>query len=198
MCKNCTNDFFKEGPGIPEKHNLQISINKKKRWSKSMFCSECGTQNPDTNQFCKNCGNPLKKRQPQAVPPQPAAAYPPVAPVYAPLSGEAQQQTTPSQAPPGYSLEPVIPPTEHALTVAGVIGFFISLLSLIIYPYICGILAIVIGAGVIFKTRKRLRIGVIIAFFGLIIGLASIMVDIFYFSLFPPQPVTLMLFWLLP
>jgi hypothetical protein len=40
--------------------------------------------------------------------------------------------------------------------------------------------------------------GVIIAFIGLIIGLASIMVDIFYFSLFPPQPVTLMFFWLIP
>ena len=24
-----------------------------------MFCGECGTQNPDTNQFCKNCGKPL-------------------------------------------------------------------------------------------------------------------------------------------
>ena len=156
-----------------------------------MFCSECGTQNPDTNQFCKNCGNPLKKRQPQAVPPQPAAAFPPVAPVYGPQSGGAQQQTTSPQAPPGYSLEPVTPPTEHALTVAGAIGFFISLLSLVIYPYICGILAIVISAAVIFKTRKRLGIGVII-------GLASIMVDIFYFSLFPPQPVTLMFFWLIP
>jgi hypothetical protein len=163
-----------------------------------MFCSECGTQNPDTNQFCKNCGNPLKKRQPQAVPPQPAAAFPPVAPVYGPQSGGAQQQTTSPQAPPGHSLEPVTPPTEHALTVAGAIGFFISLLSLVIYPYICGILAIVISAAVIFKTRKRLGIGVIIAFIGLIIGLASIMVDIFYFSLFPPQPVTLMFFWLIP
>ena len=138
------------------------------------------------------------KCQPQAVPLQPAVTYPPVAPVYGPQSGGAQQQTTSPQAPPGYSLEPVTPPTEHALTVAGAIGFFISLLSLVIYPSICGILAIVIGAGVIFKTRKRLRIGVIIAFFGLIIGLASIMVDIFYFSLFPPQSVTLMLFWLIP
>ena len=34
-----------------------------------MFCGECGTENPDTNQFCKNCGKPLKKKQ---LPPEPA------------------------------------------------------------------------------------------------------------------------------
>jgi hypothetical protein len=35
-----------------------------------MFCGECGTENPDTNQFCKNCGKPLKKKpqQPDTVP----------------------------------------------------------------------------------------------------------------------------------
>lgn len=26
-----------------------------------MFCTECGTENPDTNKFCRNCGRPLKK-----------------------------------------------------------------------------------------------------------------------------------------
>ena len=42
-----------------------------------MFCGECGTKNPDTNQFCKNCGKPLKKKQlqPDAVP-APAASSP--------------------------------------------------------------------------------------------------------------------------
>jgi len=45
-----------------------------------MFCGECGTQNPDTNQFCINCGKPLKKNlnvSPVA-PPAPAAAPVPV------------------------------------------------------------------------------------------------------------------------
>ena len=25
-----------------------------------MFCSKCGTQNLDSDRFCKNCGEPLK------------------------------------------------------------------------------------------------------------------------------------------
>jgi zinc-ribbon domain len=53
-----------------------------------MFCGECGTENPDTNQFCKNCGKPLKKKQlqpapavvtaapPQHIPPVPFPAIP--------------------------------------------------------------------------------------------------------------------------
>jgi hypothetical protein len=60
-----------------------------------MFCGECGTQNPDTNQFCKNCGNPLKKN---------AAT--------APLSPSAPIATP--QAPPSY----YVPPPEAPL-VAG-------------------------------------------------------------------------------
>ena len=46
-------------------------------WSTMVFCGECGTENPDTNGFCKNCGKPLKKKQlqPDAVPP-PAARSP--------------------------------------------------------------------------------------------------------------------------
>jgi hypothetical protein len=44
-----------------------------------MFCGECGAQNPDTNQFCKNCGKPLRKTQqayssqPIGIPAQPVA-----------------------------------------------------------------------------------------------------------------------------
>ena len=26
-----------------------------------MFCQKCGKENPDTNQFCGDCGEPLKK-----------------------------------------------------------------------------------------------------------------------------------------
>ena len=40
-----------------------------------MFCNECGTDNPDTNKFCKNCGKPLVKTQ------QPPPLKPPGTPV---------------------------------------------------------------------------------------------------------------------
>ena len=58
-----------------------------------MFCGECGTENPDTNRFCKICGKPLKQKQPPApvaVPafPVPVAAPSPASPVPAgPESG---------------------------------------------------------------------------------------------------------------
>jgi hypothetical protein len=85
------------------------------------------------------------------------------------------------------------------LTVTGVIGFLASIGSWVIYPYLCGIIAIVLGALVFFKSGNRKRKGVIIAVLGLIIGLGSILVDVLYFAIFPPpSAVTLMFFWMLP
>ncbi len=31
-----------------------------------MFCTQCGTQNPDKNRFCRNCGKPLKAALPES------------------------------------------------------------------------------------------------------------------------------------
>jgi hypothetical protein len=168
-----------------------------------MFCGECGTQNPDTNQFCKNCGKPLRRSQPQAAPAQPVAAYQPVIqpvsspPLYVPPVGGAQPQVVPQAAPPGYALVPVASPMEKMLTGAGIVGFLLSIVSLFRYPYVCGIIAIILGAVVIWKSENRKRKGVIIAGIGLIIGLGSIIVDMFYFTFFPPQAVSLMFFWAL-
>jgi hypothetical protein len=38
------------------------------------FCTQCGHKNPDTAQFCEQCGNPLKKAATAAPPPVQAAA----------------------------------------------------------------------------------------------------------------------------
>jgi hypothetical protein len=43
-----------------------------------MFCGECGTQNPDTNRFCINCGKPLKKNLNVAPVAHPAPASAPL------------------------------------------------------------------------------------------------------------------------
>jgi len=149
-----------------------------------MFCGECGAENPGTNQFCRNCGKPLKKPQSPAAPVQPVAGYQPASP--------------PPVPPPGYALVPVASSTEKLLTVAGIVGFVVGLISLFRYPYLCGILAIIFGAIVVYKSKNRMRKGVVIAVLGLILGFGSIIVDLFYFTFFPVHEVSLMFFWLIP
>lgn len=65
-----------------------------------MFCTECGTNNPDTNHFCKNCGKPLRHAhpvQPPAAPvPGPATAPPQPFPVTGTVTGPAG--ATPTRA----------------------------------------------------------------------------------------------------
>lgn len=159
-----------------------------------MFCGECGTQNPDTNQFCKNCGKPLRKPQqapvpqPTAVPAQPVAAYQPVTPSPVPQVSGAQAQGIPPAAPPGYTLVPVASTTDKLLTVGAIIGLVVSIVSWVRYPYLCGIIAIVIGAGVFSKTRNKKSKTAIIAILAIIIGLASIAFDVLYLMIMPPVP----------
>ena len=57
-----------------------------------MFCGDCGTQNPDTNAFCKNCGKPVKKPVLQGPPQQITAATANAVLPVTPVSGSA---TTP-------------------------------------------------------------------------------------------------------
>jgi|WetSurMetagenome_2_1015567.scaffolds.fasta_scaffold60400_2 hypothetical protein len=153
-----------------------------------MFCGECGTQNPDTNQFCKNCGKPLRK-PPQAPVPQPAAV--PVQPVTSspvPTVSGTQPQGMPLAAPPGYALVPVASTTDKLLTVGAIIGFVVSIVSWVRYPYLCGILAIVMGAGIFSKTKNKKSKTAILAILAIIIGLASIVFDVFYLMIMPPVP----------
>jgi hypothetical protein len=148
-----------------------------------MFCGECGTQNPDTNQFCKNCGKPLKK-------PQPVAASP------------AQVTTTP-QAHPGYNVPPqqapfvagaavvAKPPLNKGLLLLDILSIIAGAVSWFRYPYLCGILAIVLGSVVVYKSRNKKSKMVIFGILGILIGLASIIVNLFYFSFFPPVAVNI-------
>jgi hypothetical protein len=154
-----------------------------------MFCGECGTQNPDTNQFCKNCGKPLRKPQ-QAPVSQPAAPVPPVTapapaqPVYYPAQPAASQ---PGVSPQG---TPVVekPPINKVMLALGIIGILAGIGSWLRYPYLLGILAIVLGAVAMAKPENRRGAVLIIACLAVLIGLASIVFDMFYLMIMPPVP----------
>ena len=128
-----------------------------------MFCSECGTQNPDTNQFCKNCGKPLPRRQPEmqpAVPPAPAsfAPAPPAGAVIQPVP----QQPAPAAVP------------RRRWNWLGFISFVFGLLSLGIMTVILAIVAILLGIISLIWFRKSAgRIG-ISSIVGIILGIAAI------------------------
>ena len=160
-----------------------------------MFCGECGTQNPDTNQFCKNCGKPLRKPhhvpapQPAAVPVQPVAAQPQTQPVYY------QPQPAGVQPPGGIAGAdvPVKATLNKGILVLGIVGIIFGILSWIFYPYLCGFAAVLLGGVTFYKAGNRKGVVGIIAVIAVVIGLASILVNYFYFVLFPPLPDTLII-----
>jgi hypothetical protein len=124
-----------------------------------MFCNECGTQNPDTNRFCRNCGKPLPQRQP-AVPPSPA----PVAPAVP--AGAAIQQV------PHQPVPAAVP--KRRWNWPGFLSLVSGLLSWGILTGILAILAILIGiVSLVWFRRATGRIG-ISAITGIILGIAAI------------------------
>jgi hypothetical protein len=162
-----------------------------------MFCGECGTANPDTNQFCKNCGKPLRRPQ-QAAAPAPAVSPPtavpqPAAPAYyAPPPGVVQPPV------PGTAQATAKPPLNKGMLVLGILAIIVGIGSWFRYPYLLGVLAIVLGGIVISRTKNKKSAIAIVAALGVLIGLASIIVDIFYLEIFPRAPGVLMTFWLIP
>lgn len=166
-----------------------------------MFCGECGTQNPDTNQFCKNCGKPLKRpqqapaMQPAAAPYQPPAAqpapaqpayYPPQQPVYGQQPAFGQPQVPPGGAP-----AMAKPPLNKVMLVIGILGIVAGIASFLRYPYLLGILAIVLGGIAIAKPENRRGAVMVIAILAILIGLGSMLFDVFYIDILAPTPPTL-------
>ena len=160
-----------------------------------MFCGECGTQNPDTNQFCKNCGKPLRKPR-QAPASQPATV--PVQPVALPPQAQVQPVSYPPPPavvqPPGAvaaAAAPVKPPLNKGMLALGIVGVVLGIASWFRYPYLLAILAIVLGGIVVALSERKTGTVVIVAALGILIGLACIVVDIFYFTIFPTPPLAL-------
>lgn len=141
-----------------------------------MFCGECGTQNPDTNQFCKNCGKPL--RRPQQVPaPQPVTANQPF-------------QVTPINVP---NIPISQPPAQGtALPIRNwfaIISFIISLLSWLVYPIIFGFIAVILGIFSLYWAKKMQTKIPVSAIIGIVIGLLAIVLNFFWLDIFPAPAV---------
>jgi len=160
-----------------------------------MFCGECGTQNPDTNQFCKNCGKPLKKKaaaipgpQAQAAAlvqpapdPQPAVQAQPV--YYNPLAG------TQPQVPEGIAVIAPAVAEKPKRTWLAIVSLIPAIFSWVLYPVLLGFVALVFGIVSIYLWRKqgtRFPLSGIIA---IIIGLLAIVLNIFWLDIFPPPQV---------
>ena len=121
-----------------------------------MFCNECGAQNPDTNQFCRNCGKPLKHHPPAAAPA--AAAAPAPAPVSPPAPAPGYQPAQPVA--PAAAPAPA-PAPKRPWNLLGILSFIVGLLSWGILTVILAIVAILLGIiSLVLFRKKSGRIGI--------------------------------------
>ncbi|MEI7433436.1 MAG: hypothetical protein WCJ93_04205 [Methanomicrobiales archaeon] len=74
---------------------------------------------------------------------------------------------------------------NNQLLALGIGSILLGAIAWFRYPYICGALAIVFGVIVLYKSENKKTKAAIIGVIGIIIGLASIIVDLFYLSFFP-------------
>jgi len=137
-----------------------------------MFCGECGTQNPDTNKFCKNCGKPLVRRQPAEQPPQIPVTSPAVQPAPVPAAAAQPLVATAASAP-----APAAVP-RRSKNWLGFLSLLLSILSWVILTGILAIGAILLGIVSLVWFRKATgRIG-ISSIIGIILAFAAIAVTI--------------------
>lgn len=140
-----------------------------------MFCGECGTQNPDTNQFCKNCGKPLRKieqvpaPQPFAVPDHPQATPALVVPV--------------SQAVPATSTVPA-PAEKPPRNWPGIGSIILGILAWLVIPYILGIIAVILGVISVYQSKKGKNTHAIAGILGIIIAVIAMLINYFYIFIF--------------
>jgi hypothetical protein len=83
---------------------------------------------------------------------------------------------------------PVNAPLNKGMLALGIVGILAGIGSWFRYPYLLGILAIVLGGIVIAKSENKKGTVAIIAIIAVLIGLACIIFDMFYLTIMPPVP----------
>lgn len=141
------------------------------------FCGECGTENPDTNRFCKNCGGALRKTA-EAPTTQPEPAQQSGVPV------QPQAAAVPAGTPP----VPAAGETPKRIWL-GIISLIPAILSWILYPVLLGIVAVVFGIASIALARKQGTRFPVAGMIAIIVGLLAIIVNIYWLDIFPPPQV---------
>jgi hypothetical protein len=144
-----------------------------------MFCGECGTENPDTNSFCKNCGKALKKPQQAEAP----VAQLPVTPAAGPVLPTPQ---TSGAIPVQPAAAAAVKPARNWIAI---VSFIASLVSWLIYPIIIGFIAIVLGVFSLYRAKKNHSKIPVSAVIAIIIGLLAIVLNFFWLEIFPPPVV---------
>lgn len=135
-----------------------------------MFCDECSTQNPDTNQFCNNCGKPLNKSQTTAPVVQPA-------PLQVQEKPSASSTLTPEAG------------IKQKRTWLGIISLIPAIFSWIIYPILLGFVAIILGIVSIYLWKRQGTRFPASAVISIIIGLLAVVLNIFWMDIFPPPQI---------
>ncbi len=122
--------------------------------------------------------------QPATAPPvQQPAAHPVASSYYIPPAGSVQQPVIPQQGRP--AVQPATPAVKLARNWAGIGSLILGILSWILYPYLLGFAAIIVGGYSVYTIKKTTGKIAFVAIAGVLIGLASILVDNFYLFLFP-------------
>jgi len=152
-----------------------------------MFCGECGTENPDTNSFCKNCGKALKKIQPVVRPapaPAPAPAMPPqpadAQGFYIPQSGASAPAVPAAPSIPATGTGTPVPAAKSPKNWLGTGSIILGILAWLIIPYILGIIAMILGAVSVYKLKKTQGKIAIMGVFGIVIALAAMLINYLY------------------
>lgn len=157
-----------------------------------MFCTRCGANNPDTDQFCRSCSAPLLKPGAQQ---QPGASSGPAQSQYPYSTPGAGQQQPPQSYPPysGYQGYPN-PQASYSNQMSGqqgasgraIAALIVSIVSLVICCWPAGIVGAVLGKMEMnaIQEGRAPQAGETMAKVGFYLGIAGTAISLLFTALY--------------